>query len=234
MARDGDPGRWQRRTASVRDRDRGRAAVARAARRVPAEAALARAGRDLRRRRGGSRRRVADVRLGVGRDPQRPPHGPGSPRGRLAGRIGGAAAGAGRGEGSPRARRRADSGGLREAAETEGADGLDLHLRRHDDRAARAGRAAHRRRPGRRRDRLGREIHLRARGMGSPAARRVHAQHRHPGRDLDRLRRPAPGRRDRRHDRVEPRALRAAAVPRRGGDGAGRVHDQRRSTAGRR
>ena len=172
----------------------GEAALARAARRLPAQAALARARRDVRRRRRRSRRRVADVR---DRRPARSANvrhiAARSAAGRVARRRRGAAARAGRGQGS---RSGSTPAQLKEvsaqAAEAEGAHRLDVHLRRHDDRAAAAGRAAHRRRPRRRRSRVGRRATSTCPRSGSASSaprRRATSSSRSP--IVDRLRRPA-------------------------------------------
>ena len=72
-------------------------------------------------------------------------------------------------------------GDFRPPAEAEGADGLDVHVRRHDDRAAAAGRAADRCRPRGRRSGERRALRPRARGLGTQRARGEHARTRSCG-----------------------------------------------------
>ncbi len=139
------------------------------ARQLSASVALARAGRDLRRR---SRR----ARGGVGR----------ARRSRWCGSAAGAHAARGasrriarrdcrarhRSRGlesatSPRCNDRTGARGFRETVEAESPDGLDVHVRRHDDRAASAGRTANRRQPRGRRNRQRAPLRLRAGRLGA-------------------------------------------------------------------
>ena len=127
----------------------------------------------------------------------------------------------------PRSARRRP-GDLRAAHQAAGTDGLDVHLRRYDRRTAAARRAANQRAHRRQRDGSRRSLHLRARGVGTPAARGRHPQpdpqdFRHDG-----VRRPAArGGGERRH-RLEQASLHPAGVRRERRADAGAVGRQER------
>ena len=130
----------------------------------------------------------------------------------------------------PRCGERAGARSLRASRKTESTDRLDIHIRGHVASALAAGRASNNRRDRRRRSGRRPAVRVRARGVGAAAARCRGAQPDRADCHRGRLRRPPrvgcrPGR-----GRVEPKAVHAAALLRRGRDHArrdGRVSGQR-------